>query len=103
MNVKVPIAPSPTGAFHVGNAQSALFNWLFARKNGGKFYVRIEDTDKERSSKESEENIIKSLEWLDLKPDAEFIKQSDNLSKHIKLLQNLLDSGKAFYCYHTSQ
>ena len=103
MNVKVRIAPSPTGAFHVGNAQSALFNWLFARKNGGKFYVRIEDTDKERSSKESEENIIKSLEWLDLKPDAEFIKQSDNLSKHIKLLQNLLDSGKAFYCYHTSQ
>ncbi|MBI2064906.1 MAG: glutamate--tRNA ligase [Candidatus Yanofskybacteria bacterium] len=100
---RVRIAPSPTGAFHVGNAQSALFNWLFARKNGGKFYVRIEDTDKERSNKESEENIIKALEWLDLKPDAEFIRQSDNLPKHRKLLQDLLDSGKAFYCYHTPQ
>ena len=64
MKVKVRVAPSPTGFLHIGTAQSALYNWLFARKNGGEFHLRIEDTDKERSTKESEENIVEALTWL---------------------------------------
>ena len=69
-------APSPTGYFHVGSYRTALFSCIFARQNGGKFILRIEDTDKERSKKEYEENIIESLEWLGLKYDA-FFRQSD--------------------------
>lgn len=101
--VKVRIAPSPTGHFHIGNAQSALYNWLFAHKNNGSFYVRIEDTDKVRSSRESEENIIESLAWLDLNPDGKVIRQSDNLSRHKELLEKLLREDKAFYCYHSQE
>src|SRR3989344_4050361 len=101
--IKVRIAPSPTGAFHIGNAQSALYNWLFARRNNGKFYVRIEDTDKARSTPESENNIIEALKWLDLNPDGDFIRQSVNLPKHKKLLEKLLSDGKAFYCYHSQE
>lgn len=101
--IKVRIAPSPTGPFHIGNAQSALYNWLFTRKNGGKFLVRIEDTDKVRSSKESEENIIESLSWLSLKPDDNIVRQSDNLSRHVALLEKLLREDKAFYCHHSQE
>ena len=98
--IKVRIAPSPTGHFHIGNAQSALYNWLFAHKNNGSFYVRIEDTDKVRSSKESEQNIIGSLSWLGLNPDGNFVRQSDNLPRHKELLSKLLERSKAFYCHH---
>ncbi|OGN22809.1 MAG: glutamate--tRNA ligase [Candidatus Yanofskybacteria bacterium RIFCSPLOWO2_01_FULL_42_49] len=101
--VKVRIAPSPTGSFHVGNAQSALYNWLFARKNGGDFYVRIEDTDKIRSTKESENGIREALAWLDLMPNGDFVRQSDNLHKHKELLERLLSEGKAFYCHHSQE
>ena len=65
MDVKVRIAPSPTGNLHIGTARTALFNWLFARHHGGQFIVRIEDTDLERSKKEYETNIIDGLKWLD--------------------------------------
>ena len=64
--IKVRIAPSPTGFLHIGTGQSALYNWLFAKKMGGKFYLRIEDTDRERSTKEYEESILRALRWLDL-------------------------------------
>lgn len=101
--IKVRIAPSPTGSFHIGNAQSALYNWLFARKNSGKFYVRIEDTDKARSTKESEENIIESLAWLSLNPDDNLVRQSDNLPRHTELLNKLLREDKAFYCHHSQE
>ncbi len=98
--VRVRIAPSPTGLFHVGTARTALFNWLFAKKNNGVFILRIEDTDKERSKKEYEESIVKALEWLGLDYQ-EFCRQSERTEIYQKYIRKLLDSGNAFYCYHT--
>ena len=98
--IRVRIAPSPTGPLHIGTARTALFNWLFARKNRGEFILRIEDTDLERSDPKFEEDIKNSLEWLDLEWD-EFYKQSERLDVYKKYLQKLLDEGKAFWCYHT--
>ena len=99
--VKVRIAPSPTGFLHIGTAQSALYNWLFARKNNGEFCLRIEDTDKTRSTKEAEENIIDSLTWLGLKWEGQVSRSSDNQSRYGELLEKLLKEGKAFYCHHS--
>lgn len=101
--IKVRIAPSPTGFLHVGTAQSALYNWLFARKNGGHFYLRIEDTDKARSTKEAEQSITDALTWLGINWDGELVRQSDNVSRHKSLLQQLLRDGKAFYCHHSQE
>ncbi len=101
MKVKVRIAPSPTGFLHIGTAQSALYNWLFAKKNGGEFYLRIEDTDKERSTKEYEQSILDALEWLGLKWSGKVVKQSERAEKHREMLEQLLSEGKAFYCHHT--
>lgn len=96
MDVKVRIAPSPTGHMHVGTAQSALFNWLFARNSGGQFFLRIEDTDKERSKKEYEAGIIDGLRWLGLQWDnTDLYRQSERTDIYRKQLQNLMDSGKA--------
>ncbi len=89
-------APSPTGFLHAGNYRSALFAYLFARQNGGKFLLRIEDTDKERSKKEYEENILESLKWLGLEHDGEVVRQSDQIETHKKYLQQLIDSGHAY-------
>ncbi len=100
MKVKVRIAPSPTGNLHIGTAQSALYNWLFARKNGGEFYLRIEDTDRERSTKESEANIIEALTWLGIHWDGEVSRSTDNQKRYQELLGKLLKEGKAFYCHH---
>jgi|SRR3989344_1537731 len=101
--IRTRIAPSPTGFFHIGNAQSALYNWLFAHKNNGEFYVRIEDTDKARSTVESEKDIIEALNWLRLKSDYDLVRQSDNLPKHRHSLEKLLAEGKAFYCHHSQE
>lgn len=101
MKVKVRIAPSPTGFLHIGTAQSALYNWLFARKNGGEFHLRIEDTDKERSTKKYEQSILDALEWIGLKWDGEVVRQSERAAKHREMLEQLLSEGKAFYCHHT--
>ncbi len=103
MKVKVRIAPSPTGFLHVGTAQSALYNWLFARKHEGTFYLRIEDTDKERSTKEYEQAIYDSLEWLGLKWDRDVVRQSDRMDKYKAVLEKLLSEGKAFYCHHSKE
>ncbi|MEK7217755.1 MAG: glutamate--tRNA ligase family protein, partial [Patescibacteria group bacterium] len=75
--IKVRIAPSPTGFLHIGTGQSALYNWLFAKKVGGQFYLRIEDTDQERSTKKYEESILEALRWLGLDWDDEVIRQSE--------------------------
>lgn len=99
--IRVRIAPSPTGNLHIGTAQSALYNWLFAHKNEGKFLLRIEDTDKERSTKEFEQSIHDALDWLDLKPDEPPVIQSSNFSRHKEMLEKLLKENKAFYCHHT--
>ncbi|MFT5280807.1 MAG: glutamyl-tRNA synthetase [Flavobacteriaceae bacterium] len=88
-------APSPTGNFHVGSARTALFNFLFARHNGGTFILRSEDTDKERSKEEFELNILESFEWLGLSYD-EFYRQSDRLDIYKEQLQKLLDNGTAY-------
>ncbi len=101
--IKVRVAPSPTGFLHVGTAQSALYNWLFARKNGGEFHARIEDTDKARSEKQYEESIISALEWLDIKWDGPITHSTDNEARYGELLQKLLTEGKAFYCHHTQE
>jgi len=98
--IRVRIAPSPTGPLHIGLARTALFNWLFARKSGGVFILRIEDTDLERSDPKFEEDIKDSLDWLSIEWD-EFYKQSERLGIYKKYLQKLLDEGKAFWCEHT--
>ena len=99
--IRVRIAPSPTGNLHIGTARTALFNWLFAKKNGGEFILRIEDTDIERSAKEYEDDIIAGLKWLGLDWDGPIYRQSERLGVYEKYLKQLLDAGKAFWCYHT--
>ncbi len=111
-SIRVRIAPSPTGYFHFGTARTALFNWLFAKKLGGKFIVRIEDTDKSRSKKEYEENILKSLAWLGLTWDEgpsldgkKYIgnygpyRQSERIETYEKYLKELLEKNEAYYCF----
>lgn len=93
---RVRFAPSPTGYLHIGAARSALFNWLFARKVGGKFLLRIEDTDLQRSTDESTQSIIEGLEWLGLDYDEEKVFQSDNADKHRVAARRLVDEGKAY-------
>ncbi|HXI23391.1 MAG TPA: glutamate--tRNA ligase [Pyrinomonadaceae bacterium] len=94
--VRVRFAPSPTGYLHIGAARSALFNWLYARKVGGKFLLRIEDTDLQRSTDESTQSIIEGLEWLGLDYDEEKVFQSDNADKHRAAARKLVEEGKAY-------
>src|SRR5687768_4892097 len=96
MCVRVRFAPSPTGYLHIGAARSALFNWLYARKTGGKFLLRIEDTDLQRSTDESTRSIIEGLEWLGLDYDEEIVFQSANAEKHRAAALRLLEAGKAY-------
>jgi glutamyl/glutaminyl-tRNA synthetase len=97
--VRVRIAPSPTGYLHVGTARTALFNWLFARKEGGKFLLRIEDTDRERSKPEFERDIIDGLRWLGLDWDEPIVYQSQRLELYRQEAQRLLEMGKAYPCF----
>lgn len=96
MTTRVRFAPSPTGYLHIGSARTALFNWLYARHVGGKFLLRIEDTDMERSTEESTRSILEGLEWLGLDYDEEIVFQSDNGDKHRKAALRLLEEGKAY-------
>ncbi|MDO8424222.1 MAG: glutamate--tRNA ligase family protein, partial [bacterium] len=88
--------PSPTGPLHIGNARTALFNYLFARKNGGKFIVRIEDTDTERSRKEYELNMLECLKWLGIEREGELWHQSERTEIYKKYLHRLIDEGRAY-------
>ncbi len=103
MKVRVRLAPSPTGYFHIGTARTALFNWLFARKNNGLFLLRIEDTDKERSKSEFTVDILDGLKWLGLNWDEEPVIQSKRLEEHKKAINKLLESGLAYRCYTTEE
>src|ERR1051325_2354111 len=96
MTVRVRFAPSPTGYLHIGSARTALFNWLYARKTGGKFLLRIEDTDLARSTEESTRSILEGLAWLGLNHDEEIVFQSDNADKHRAAALKLLAEGKAY-------
>ena len=92
-------APSPTGPLHIGGVRTALFNWLLAKKNSGKYYLRIEDTDKERSKDEFKHQIINSLSWLGIEHDGEEYIQSKNIDKHTVIADELIKMGSAYYCY----
>lgn len=93
---RVRFAPSPTGYLHIGAARSALFNWLYARKVGGTFLLRVEDTDLQRSTEESTRSIIEGLKWLELDYDEEIVFQSDNAGKHRVAARRLVEEGKAY-------
>lgn len=96
MTTRVRFAPSPTGYLHIGSARTALFNYLFARQTGGKFLLRIEDTDLARSTEESTRSILEGLEWLGFAPDEEIVYQSNNADKHRAAALKLLAEGKAY-------
>ncbi|MEY4772122.1 MAG: hypothetical protein RLZZ346_1377 [Cyanobacteriota bacterium] len=99
--VRVRLAPSPTGTLHIGTARTAVFNWLFARRQSGQFLLRIEDTDKERSKPEYTANILEGLQWLGLTWDGEPVVQSTRIAEHRQAIQQLLNSGHAYRCYAT--
>ncbi len=103
MTVRVRIAPSPTGNLHIGTARTAVFNWLFARNLGGKFILRIEDTDTSRSRPEYTENILEGLRWLGLNWDEGPFFQSKRLDLYKQGVQTLLDKGLAYRCYTTAE
>ncbi len=97
--VATRFAPSPTGPLHIGGVRTALFNWLFSKKNKGKFYLRIEDTDKERSKDEFKNQIIQSLKWIGIEYDDKEYIQSKNINKHKEIANELLKKGFAYECY----
>lgn len=103
MSVRVRIAPSPTGNLHIGTARTAVFNWLFARNQGGKFLLRIEDTDLERSKPEFTDNIIEGLKWLGMDWDEGPFYQSERLEMYREKVQELLDKGLAYRAYETPE
>tara|TARA_A100001011_G_scaffold388493_1_gene468203 strand:+ start:18784 stop:20184 length:1401 start_codon:yes stop_codon:yes gene_type:complete len=96
-------APSPTGFLHIGGARTALFNWLYAKHCGGKFLLRIEDTDKERSTLEATNAIISGMKWLGLQWDEEIYSQASHFERHKKVAESLFNSGKAYKCYCSQQ
>jgi len=96
-------APSPTGFLHIGGARTALFNYYFAKHMGGEFHLRIEDTDKARSTEEATQAIIDGMNWLGVHHDGEIIYQSKNADAHIEAAQTLLESGAAYRCYATAE
>jgi glutamyl-tRNA synthetase len=103
MTVITRFAPSPTGYLHIGGARTAIFNYLFAKHFGGKFLLRIEDTDKERSTEEATKAIFGGLEWLGIDYDEEAIFQSKNIERHKEVVKILLETGKAYKCFMTQE
>jgi len=101
MTVVTRFAPSPTGFLHIGGARTALFNWLYSRHHGGVYRLRIEDTDRERSTREAIDAIINGLAWLGLDWDGEVVYQSANRDRHAAVAEALLDQGHAYRCYCT--
>src|SRR5438046_1586519 len=100
--VRVRFAPSPTGFIHIGNLRTALFNWIFAQNAGGKFLLRIEDTDLERSRPEYTQAIIDTLNWMGITYDEPPIIQSMQKSRHIEVAEQLIRDGHAYRCYCTA-
>ena len=103
MEIRTRFAPSPTGSLHIGGARTAIFNWLYARHNGGKFILRIEDTDRSRSTEESIEEIIDAMKWLGLDWDEGPFRQSDRLDIYQDMAKKLIASGHAYRCYVTPE
>lgn len=103
MSVVTRFAPSPTGYLHIGGARTALFNYLFSRHHGGKFLLRIEDTDEKRSTSEAIDAILQGLDWLGLKHDDNFVLQSKNLARHQEIAKKLLEKNQAYLCYTSAE
>lgn len=101
MKVKTRFAPSPTGFLHIGGARTAIFNYLFAQHHKGEYYLRVEDTDKERSTVEAKQAILDGLEWLGLRHDGEIVYQSQHEAEHKNVAYELLEKGQAYRCFHT--
>ncbi|MFL2891895.1 MAG: glutamate--tRNA ligase [Candidatus Pelagibacter sp.] len=100
--VATRFAPSPTGPLHIGGVRTALFNWLYSKNHNGKFFLRIEDTDKERSKEKFKLQILNSLKWIGINHDGEEYIQSKNIENHIKVVNKLLETGNAYKCYCAS-
>jgi len=98
MKVRTRFAPSPTGYLHIGGARTALFSWLYAQKSGGEFVLRIEDTDRERSTQEAVDAILEGMNWLGLSHDEGPVYQTDRYDQYQQVIQTLLDQGDAYYC-----
>jgi glutamyl-tRNA synthetase len=103
MKIITRFAPSPTGFLHIGGARTALFNYLFAKNNGGEFLLRVEDTDQKRSTNEAVDAILEGMDWLGLKHDGEIVFQSKNIDRHKQVALELLEKGEAYYCYTSAQ
>ena len=103
MKVRTRFAPSPTGYLHIGGARTALFSYLFARKHGGDFILRIEDTDLERSSEESVQAILDGMQWLGLEHDEGPFYQTQRFDRYREVIQQLMDNGHAYHCYCTPE
>ena len=103
MTVRTRFAPSPTGYLHIGGARTALFAWAYARKNGGKFILRVEDTDRERSTKESTQAILDGMEWLGLDYDEGPLYQMERLARYHEVIEQLLKNNQAYYCYASKE
>jgi glutamyl-tRNA synthetase len=101
--VATRFAPSPTGPLHIGGVRTALFNWLYSKNQKGNFYLRVEDTDKERSKEEYRNQIIKSLNWIGISYDGEEYIQSKKIDDHIKVANELLKKGQAYKCYCSTE
>ena len=103
MSVVTRFAPSPTGFLHLGGARTALFNWLYARHHGGRFVLRIEDTDRARSTQDAVDKILEGLAWLELDWDGEAVSQAARIEAHQAAADWLLRQGKAYRCYCTPE
>ena len=101
--VATRFAPSPTGPLHIGGVRTALFNWLYSKNQNGNFYLRVEDTDKERSKEEYKNQIIQSLKWIGINYDGDEYIQSKKLADHVKVANELLKNGHAYKCYCSSE
>jgi len=101
--VATRFAPSPTGPLHIGGVRTALFNWLYSKNQNGSFYLRIEDTDKERSKEEFKEQIINSLKWIGINYDGDEYIQSKKIQDHVKVANELLKKGNAYKCYCSTE
>ena len=103
MTVRTRFAPSPTGLLHVGGIRTALFSWLYAKHNNGQFILRIEDTDRERSTDDAKNVILDGINWLNLDYDEGPYFQTDRFERYSEIIQELLRSGNAYYCYCTKE
>ncbi|HBQ50167.1 MAG TPA: glutamate--tRNA ligase, partial [Hyphomonas atlantica] len=103
MNVITRFAPSPTGMLHIGGARTALFNYLFAKRHNGKFLLRIEDTDRARSTDEATAAILEGMDWLGLTPDEAPVMQFSQAARHTEVANEMIARGTAFRCYATPE